>query len=381
MHRLFKVEFIIMATKKKPVWKKNPITGGKNLYINSVGISGDGQLVIAGNYYHNYSTTANHTPTTDPSFTVGVFLWNAAGTLQWKDTFSATEGVYWTALSRDGSYAASGGLLSQGKGFIYAYDATTGNKTLNYATSARVNRVALSQDGTYLVAGDRSIYLFKRTGASWSAPQIIPCDTGDTVVSVDISGTYNGNVMLIHNNNGVAGTPVTWQQPSGSIYWVAMAFGGTAFVVGARNASAFGFNTSTFSGTSAPAWSIPLPGCSRCGCVAISDDGSLVSAVGNVSKTGKVFLYSISSNPPKQLWVNNTLHNPNSTSLDSVGKFVTVADGQPDGTPGAFYLYTGAGAPQWTCATSNMSWPMQISADASAIAAGSDDSDVYYFTP
>ena len=31
-----------MATKKKPVWKKNPIPGGKNLYINSVGISGDG---------------------------------------------------------------------------------------------------------------------------------------------------------------------------------------------------------------------------------------------------------------------------------------------------------------------------------------------------
>lgn len=380
-----------MATEQTPVWKQNPIPAGKNLYVNSVGISGDGQLVIAGNYFHDYSPTANHTPTADPTFTVGVFLWNAKGALQWQDIFESTEGVYWTVLSRDGSCAASGGLLSPGKGFIYAYDAATGKKTLEYTTGARVNRVALSNDGSYLVAGDHSIYLFKRNGANWSAPQTIPCATGDTVVSVDISGdgqwivagTYNGNVMLIRNNNGVPGTPVTWQQPGGSIYWVAMAFGGSAFVVGARNASAFGFSTASSTGKLAPAWNVSPAGCTRCGCVAISDDGSLVSAVGNVGKTGKVFLYSIQGNTAKQLWTNTTQHNPNSTSLDSTGKFVTVADGQPDGTPGAFYLYdaSAGGSLKWSCGTSNMSWPMEISANATAIAAGSDDSCVYYFTP
>ncbi|HEY1788259.1 MAG TPA: hypothetical protein VGJ73_08900 [Verrucomicrobiae bacterium] len=377
-----------MAIKKLPVWKKNPIPAGQNLYVNSVGISGDGQLVIGGNYYHDYGQTANHAPNTAPSFTVGVFLWNAKGTLRWKDTFLSTEGVYWTALSRDGSHAAAGGLISTGKGFIYGYDAATGNKTLNYATSTRVNRVSLSGDGGYLVAGAQSIYLFKRNGASWSAPQVIPCQTGDFVVSVDISsngewiaaGTYNGKVMLINNNNGVPGVPVLWQQPGGSIYWVAMAFDGSAFAVGAHNGSAFGFSTATFPGTSEPAWTVKLTGCARCGCVAITDDGSLVSAVGNVGKSGKFFLYSVQNNAAQQLWTNTTKHNPNSTSLDSTGKFVTVADGQPDGTPGAFYLYNAAGKLQWTYPTSNMSWPMQISADGSAIAAGSDDSEVYYFT-
>jgi WD40 repeat protein len=376
------------AKNKKPVWKKNPIPKGKKLYVNSIGISGDGQSVIAGNYFHDYSKTANHTPGTDPFFTVGTFLYSAKGALQWKDTFQSTEGVYWAALSRDGSCAASGGLVSFGKGFIFAYNAANGNKTLAYNTNSRVNRVALSGDGTYLVGGSHSIYLFKRNGANWSAPQIIPCNTGDSVVSVDISddgqwiaaGTYDGYVMLIKNSNGLPSAPVTWQQPGGSIYWVAMASGGSALVAGARNATTYCFNTADFSGTFAPAWNVKLTGCTRCGCVAISADGSLVSAVGNTAKTGKIFLYSNQGNSAKQLWSGNTSHNPNSTSLDAAGKWVTVADGQPDGTPGAFYLYDATGNLQWTHKTSNMSWPMQISANATGIAAGSDDSYVYYFS-
>ncbi len=82
---------------------------------------------------------------------------------------------------------------------------------------------------------------------------------------------------------------------------------------------------------------------------------------------------------PTKLWANATLHNPNSTSLDSAGQFVTVADGYPDGKPGTFYLYDTAGNLKWSYKTSNMSWPMLISSNATGIAAGSDDSNVYYF--
>src|SRR5580658_6580952 len=132
------------AKSAKPVWKVNPIPGSKNLYINSVGISGDGQKVIGGNYYYDYDKTANHDTTSAPTFTVGTFLWNAQGKLQWKDTIQATEGIYWVALSNDGTCAASGGLQAQGNGFVFAYDAATGKKLLTYNTNARVNRVALS---------------------------------------------------------------------------------------------------------------------------------------------------------------------------------------------------------------------------------------------
>jgi WD40 repeat protein len=376
------------ATKAgKPVWKNNPLPGPTSLYVNSVGISGDGQSVIAGNYFFNYSATASHTPATAPLFTVGIFLWNAKGALQWKDTFQSTEGVYWVALSRDSTWAAGGGLISTGDGFIYAYNAATGAKALAYNTKVRVNRVALSGDGSYLAAGADSTYLFKRTGPSWSAPQIAPCNVGDYVVSVDISddgqwivaGTYKGYVLLLHNNNGVLGAPVSWQQPGGTIHWVAMAADGSGFVAGANSAHVFYFNTAGFASSHAPAWTASLTGCSRCGSVAISGNGAYVSAVGNTAKTGKVFLYSNQGSSGKQLWANATQHNPNSTSLDSAGQFVTVADGQPDGTPGTFYLFDLAGNLNWSYGTKNMSWPMQISSNATGIAAGSDDSNVYYF--
>ena len=63
---------------------------------------------------------------------------------------------------------------------------------------------------------------------------------------------------------------------------------------------------------------------------------------------------------------------------------MTVADGyivQGVPTPGTFYLYDIAGNLKWKYATTAMNWPMIISGNAAAIAAGSDDSNVYYFKP
>jgi hypothetical protein len=377
-----------MARKAKvtPAWSIDPLPAVKNSYINSVGISGNAKSVICGTYYYDYNPTSNHN-TAASSFPVGVFLYNAAGKLQWKDSFSATEGVYWVAISQDASWAASGGLLAHDSGFISAYNAATGNKALSFTTSARVNRVAISGNGTYLVAGAQSTYLFTRTGAAWSAPQIISCAVGDYAATVDISadgqwivvGTAKGWISLIRNVGGTLSPAITWQQPNGAIYWVQMAPGGSGFVAGAENASVMFFSTTAFTKGSGPTWTKKLPGCTRCGSVGISADGSLVSAVGNSGKTGKVFLFQNQNTTAKSLWSSNTLHNPNSTSLDAAGEYVTVADGQPDGTPGAFYLFDNAGNPKWTYGTSNMSWPMQISQDATGIAAGSDDSSAYYF--
>jgi WD40 repeat protein len=130
-------------------------------YVNSVGISGDGQTVIGGTYFYDYRKNANQ-----PAFTVGVFVWNANGKLRWHDKFSATEGVYWVALSRDGTIAAAGGLEAHANGFIYAYDALGGGKQLSDTTNSRVNMVGLSGDGAYFVAGSNSLRLYKRTGTA-----------------------------------------------------------------------------------------------------------------------------------------------------------------------------------------------------------------------
>jgi WD40 repeat protein len=371
---------------RKPTWTHNPLPGSKQLYINSVGISKNAQSAICGNYYYDYSKTANHT-TSAPTFEVGTFFYNAKGKLQWKDVFQATEGVYWVAVSDDADWAASGGLVGHGSGFINAYDASNGKKTLNFTTSARVNRVAMSGNGSCLIAGADSAYFFVRTGSTWSGPQKIPCAAGDHVVAVDIStdgkcialGTAKGVVMLAKNTAGVLSTPISWPQANGSIYWVQMASDGSGFAVGGDNASVMFFNTSTFHQGGGPEWTTKLTGCTRCGAVGISGDGKYISAVGNSGKAGKVFLFSNGGTKAKTLWSAPTLHNPNSTSIDASGTYVTVADGQPDGTPGAFYLFDITGKPQWRCETSNMSWPMQISQDATGIVAGSDNAKVYYF--
>jgi hypothetical protein len=369
-----------------PVWGIDPLPSAKSSYINSVGISANAQSVICGTYFYNYDTSLNHTPSAT-TFPVGVFLYNAQSKLQWKDAFSATEGVYWVALSQDASWAAAGGLMAHGSGFINAYNAATGNKPLSYTTNARVNRVALAADGSTLVAGADSTYVFTRSGSTWSAPRIVPCAPGDYAVTVDISGdgqwiavgTAKGVVSLIRNVGGVLSPPVTWTQPKGSIYWIQMAAGGSGFVAGATNASVLFFSTTTFTQGSGPAWTKKLTGCTRCGAVGISSDGSLVSAVGNSGKQGMVFLFKNSGATAKSVWNAATSHNPNSTSLDGMGAYLTVADGQPDGTPGAFYLFDISGNLQWRFNTPNMSWPMQIAQNAGGIVAGSDDSSLYYF--
>ena len=383
---------------KTPVWKVNPQPEVQH-YVNSVAISSDAGTVVGGTYFLSYAGSGNHKPSAAQPFPVGVFAFNKAGGSLWTHQFSATEGVYWVALSRDGTWAASGGLLSYSKGFIYAYDASTGSPQLLGSPPTRTNVVALNLDGSYLVAGADALYVFSRSGSVWTPLHPIPVPSTDKVIAVAISddgrwivaGTYLGTVMLVANNNGALGSPVVWQLPKGSIEWIAIAADGSGFAVGASTplgtaTSVYFFNTQKFAGTKSPTWTAPLAGAKgSCRSVAVSGDGSLVSAVAananpNATAHGLLFLFANNGTTGTLKWSQPLQHAANSTSIDSAGKFVTAADGFPDGTPGAFYLFDGAGTPLWAYPTTNMSWPMAISADATGIAAGSDDGNIYYFT-
>jgi WD40 repeat protein len=369
-----------------PAWTKSPISTPQE-YVNSVAISGDGQTIVAGTFYFPYAAGAKHSQADAKLITVGTFAWNAKGKSLWQDKFQATEGVYWVGLSRDGQWAASAGLAASANGFVYVYNVAAGKRVFAYNTKTRVNMVALSTDGSFMVAGSDEVYLFAQTGTTWSAPQTVPVAKGDSVVAVAISangqwivaGTFLGSVILVQNNSGTPGVPVTWQLKKGSIHWVAMSADGSTFAIAGSDAAVHCFQTSSFGTKPQPAWSAPLTGCQGCRSVALSDNGSLLSAVGNSKTAGKVFAFANAGTSGRPLWTQPTKRNPNSTSIDSAGTYVTAADGYPDQTPGDFYLFSSEGTPAGSFATSNMSWPMQISADASAIAAGSDDSNVYYF--
>jgi WD40 repeat protein len=370
-----------------PTWTKMPISTPQE-YVNSVAISGDGQTIVAGTFYFPYAAGAKHSQADVQLIPVGTFAWNAKGKSLWQDKFQATEGVYWVSLSRDGQWAAAAGLAAAANGFVYAYNAASGTRVCTFNTKTRVNMVAFSNDGSFLVAGSDEIYLFARTGTTWGAPAKIPVASGDSVVAVAISGdgqwivagTFKGSVILVKNNSGTLGVPVTWQLVNGSIHWVAMSADGSTFAIAGSDAAVHCFQTSSFGAKPQPAWSAPLTGCTGCRSVALCDNGSLLSAAGNSKTAGKVIAFANNGTSGKLLWSQATKRNPNSTSIDSAGSYLTAADGYPDQTPGDFYLFKSDGTLVGSFTTSNMSWPMQISADASAIAAGSDDSNVYYFS-
>jgi WD40 repeat protein len=389
-----------------------PVTN-LNGEVNCVATSGNGQIVIAGTYYFN--VTASSKP--------GTYAYDANGTELWKDVTNpplvgGDQGFYWVAVSRDGKWAASGGGRHKIAprtsliGYVNAYEVATGTKTtLLSATNGGVNIVALSGDGSFLVAGADAAYVFARTGATFAAPVVLTNQVGatDSVVAVAISddgtwmvyGTSAGKVVLVPNKAvpGVTG-PVVWSAPSNHyVKSIAMATDGSGFTVATTNranatpieCNAYFFNLNSswpkyFPATQAPVWTWPLAGCTGTLSIAVNANGSRVAAEGNIGNgattSGLAFFFDTQSGA--QLWSppRTTVHGPNSISVDGAGSLVALADGFQ--SPGQFYLFDALGA---TVPINGLlpnqpgvvSWSIQISADGTSIAAGGDDGKVYRY--
>lgn len=374
------------------LWQAAPHAG---YFINSVGICGDASRIVAGTFFHDYSASRRTGGNSDFG-TYGIYCWNYTGALQWSNTFSGYEGVYWATISNDGRWAASCGMYSYSpyNGFIAAFDASDGTVALDfYKTPKRANQVALSADGSVLAAGCDQLYLFFRSGAQFGAtPSTLPVASGDSVIGVGVSddgqwvaaGTYEGTVLLVKI---VGGQPVSsnkWvPSTSNTVHSVAMAANGTGFAVGMTHGEFAYFDCEGFLSTPQPVWTQTLTGASSVYGVAISADAGFVSAVGNIgSSGGTVAVYDNVDGAAVLRWQNALTANPNSTSIDRQGLFVAVADGHPDGTPGHFTLFNAGSAAQiWSYTTGNMSWPIQLAGDAMACVGGSDDGNVYFFAP
>lgn len=380
-----------MDKPKAPTWKQHLLPKDAEA-INSVAICGDGSRVIAGTYFF----TAGPSPTPK---TVGMFAYEQKGKPLWQDTYPATFGINWVAISRDGAWAASGGQISQSSGLINAYDVTSGNKSLTYNPPVNVNMVALNSDGSVLVAGSDLLYVFARQGSGkvWSPPQTVAFTNAKVErVAVSADGKWiaaaveGGVVSLVQNHGGTLSAPASWSLPNSWILWVSIAANGSGFAVAGSDGNLYYFDIKAFAASSTPslkpAWQVLLTGCSACRSVAVSDNGSLICAAGDFKSqpaTGRVFLLANEGTSGKQLWNSTptTLYGANSVSMDATGRYVTVTDGTPAGTAGDFYLFGGKdGNLLWSYKLSNMSWPMEISADGTGIAAGADNSELYYFS-
>jgi outer membrane protein assembly factor BamB len=120
--------------------------------------------------------------------------------------------------------------------------------------------------------------------------------------------------------------------------------------------------------------------------VAISGDGGFVTAVANrlnadkQARAGLLVALSLEDGQLCKVWDKKLDRNPNSTSMNAAGTYIGLADGYPLGNPGQFRLFDRNGNELWSYTTSDMNWPMVVSADGAGIAAGGDDGNVYYLS-
>lgn len=387
-------------------WKKIPPQTPQPsppYYINTVAITANGERVFTGTFSHTYSASDVRGPGVSTATTqFGAYCYNAAGDVVWQDNWTGYEGVYWAATTPAGDWSAFCGWYSANpyNGFVFIYDANGSRNVSWTGTSSRVSIVQISANAVTCAAGGDAVYIFRRTATGWGSDPLVialPAGTGghaDSVqaLAMDDSGaliafgTYQGRIMLYSIANGL---PALIGNYAGtlSVHSIGMNAAGTCFVAGTGSGQVLYFDASSFASSNAPAWSKILSNSAGTASasvygVAINAAGTSASAVGNIASAGVLGLLQLGASSGTWTWTADTEHNPNSTSMSSDGSLISVADGHPDGTPGAFYAYNSASStPLWIQASGDMSWPMQISSSGNAAAAGSDDGNVYYFSP
>ena len=369
-------------------------------WINSVAISDDGSRVVAGTYFPQ---------STNPNRTYGTYVYDENGQRLFADEYNGDRGIYSVAVSADGNFAASGGVRRDNGsglvGLIRAFDLTTQTRILNFTNfNSRANSVAMSQDGSVLVAAAKSLFLFQRNGGGFGNPPTIFSLAGSESDSICVdpngqwfaAGAQDGKVHLCKKNGGGVFQQSTFVTPAAGtanpqIRCVAASANGF-LAAGGENGVVYVFNVNAFGG--GPVAQINLTnGAQRFDVrlVGISANAGLVVASTNQNQpgvdTGRVFALNFNSGASTltRKWDRQTTFGANGVSVDRSGNFVAASDGQPFNgnhtlTPGTFYLFRGNnGDPVWDFGTSLMNWPIAVSGDGQAVATGGDDGTIHYF--
>lgn len=390
----------------KPRWQ---LALSSTEQVNSCAISDDGSRIVAG---------------TSQEFGSGQFAvvcLDAGGQQRWHRTVGgadAYQGVFWAAISADGSVAAAGGELAKtpGSGFLTAYDADDGTPLLSvFDLPGRVNQVSLCEHGTHLLACyAQTVALYRRTDANvfalldrysvapgHSIESAMICGNGTRAVAGSIQyndgSTGGGLVALDITDTGFA-NPTTTAFDAG-LMRVAITPDGSAWGGCLHDASCVCFLNSA----DRPAWrhhssvaasiayAFAIAG-SATGTVYLAYGVNLIVGDDPGAPQGAVFSIecnAIAASPsPVLRWVMPTQFAVNpGVSLDRAGRLISATDGKPDPGDetkegaGNFYLFDNrADRVLWAYPTKLMNWPMQIAADARSVVGASDDGRVYYWS-
>jgi WD40 repeat protein len=406
---------------KVPKWANSLTTVS---WVNSAAISDDGQRIVGGTFLHDYPNNSM------VHGTFGTFAYDAAGNQLWADTLSAWDGVFAVAISGDGSVAAGGGNATKTKGLLKIFDAATGAALLNSTSGSpsipgRVNIISLSRTGSVAATAANGLHVFLKSGASYtraasatpaSDPKFKTALGRVAAVSVHPDGTWlaacnqKGQILIATIAAGKVKRTFLWQapqepvnpnsasSPTAPVRFLSVAISSQAdsFVAGGSDVVYRGSLADMMSGISPVRYdagdpAAPVGNASAASPMAkpnvrwtaISGDGLTFAAAANrtggANGTGQLLIFNKGTLTP--VAKAPLPHNPNGISMDQAGTIIAVADGYPVGKPANFYRFDSSGAEIWRCPTGNMNWPVAVSADGSAIAAGGDDGDLYYFVP
>ncbi|WP_223875788.1 WD40 repeat domain-containing protein [Xanthomonas sontii] len=401
------------------LWSRQPHAG---YYINSVAVSDDGNVIVAGTFFHNYShpsripgldavppdqrkiferiaPAATRTDVCgDQDGHFGTYAWDRTGKPLLTKEFDGWQGVYWVDVAADGGTVASCGWKSQAPyaGFISAWTVAGGKELLSFSLPGRGNMVALDASGRTLLAGAEQGYLFCRDGdGAFAEPVCIALNVRgdsdqDSVIATGISAdgatglvaSAHGEIILFSIASGQPAALARWRLPKDAlVHTAALSGDGRRAYAGANNGVLYAFDVAAFQHTPGPVWTAKVPeGATTIYGLACDRAGDKVAIAGNREGGGVVAVYADAGTEATLQWTAHSKQSPNCLAFDPGGQWLGLASGHPDNTPGGFNLWdANDGTMQWFWATDNMSWPIRLSGDASVVVSGSDESMVTAF--
>ncbi|WP_221032013.1 WD40 repeat domain-containing protein [Actomonas aquatica] len=276
------------------LWTCSP--GGAVCSIQTLAVADDGGTVVAGTYCGQPGLWAEQAESRPPMPVVqSVYCLNGDGGVRWRDAVTGWTGVCSVAVSGNGRFVAAGGEYQEEapQGFVRAYDADSGAVLLKHRTVRRVNQVALSRDGLWLVAAAERVEVFcrvldtdgfskvgdyapdERAGAVINAVGL--ADDGTTIVWQ----AADGRVGVLSNSGGMLVPLKEFDLPDGESFRVlAVATDGGQFVVGSSAGWVRCFETSAFLRTGQPIWARRVAEGEQVAALAIAEPmGQVVVAV------------------------------------------------------------------------------------------------------
>ncbi len=328
-------------------WQNTP--GEPACCIQAVAVSADGETVMAGTYQAEGQRAASGSGSPFEATVLRAYCYDGDGALRWSDPITAWAGVRCVAVSADGGFAVAAGEYCEApcQGFVRAYAAESGEVLLDYRTVGAVSAVALSADGTWLVAAAGQVELFCRVQgtdgfthvASYFAEgginRLIMSEDGTVILVSDQAG----RVGVLHNSGGTLVLMKCWRLPDGGdVRALALATEGQAFVVGGRGGQVWYFEVARFLAGGGPSCHQVVAGGVRD--VAMDAGGGCLAVALECGRRGGVAWLDVAGNALQAAHTWSTDFPVGAVKVVEGGAAVGLMMAKADHTEGAFQVWS-----------------------------------------